>query len=102
MCAQVVFMGMFQLTRLYLCFSNDQVHGKNGYPQWVFVVMVSLGVLYFVSGVSLSIMAIPHPSSCGFRSGPTFVLEYRSGSLLFFGPVCKSCLGICGTLPLCS
>ena len=37
---QTISMGIFQLSRLYYCFSRDKVHSDKGYPKWVFIIMV--------------------------------------------------------------
>ena len=33
---QIVAMECYQLSRLYYCFSRDQVHSDKGYPKWIF------------------------------------------------------------------
>ena len=40
---QPVFMGLYQLSRLYYCFANNQVYSNKGYPNWLFNIMFGLG-----------------------------------------------------------
>ena len=49
---QLVFMGYYQLCRLYYCFANSQIHSNKGYPKWLFIIMYAYGtvgcVLYII------------------------------------------------------
>ena len=45
-------MGLYQVSRLYYCFSNSQVHSKRGYPKAVFIIMYTLLILSVICGVS--------------------------------------------------
>ena len=36
---QSLFMEYYQLSRLYYCFSRDQIHSDKGYPKWLFKVI---------------------------------------------------------------
>lgn len=38
---QVVFMGLYQLSRLHYCFTSSQLHSKKGYPKYAFFIMYS-------------------------------------------------------------
>lgn len=52
---QPVFLGNFQLSRLYYCFAaRTEGMGANGYPRWVFVLM------FAVSGICATSIAIPY------------------------------------------
>ena len=42
--AQCVFMGFNQIARLYYCFSQNQVHTKKGYSDYLFLFMVIIGI----------------------------------------------------------
>lgn len=53
-CFQIVVMECYQLSRLYYCFSRDQVHSDKGYPKWVFVVLFKVLILWFCSAVSMN------------------------------------------------
>ena len=48
---QIMAMECYQLSRLHYCFSRDQIHSDKGYPQWVFTVLFSVLVMWFVSAV---------------------------------------------------
>ena len=39
--AHVVLLGFYQLSRLYYCFSKNQVYSNKGYATWIFIVMSS-------------------------------------------------------------
>jgi len=52
---QPVFLGNFQLSRLYYCFAaRTEGMGANGYPRWVFVVM------FAISGICATSIAVPY------------------------------------------
>ena len=48
---QYLFMGFYQLSRLYYCFSNDKIHSNKGYPKWVFIIMIIFGVSLSINWV---------------------------------------------------
>ena len=52
---QILFLSFYQLSRLHYCFSNQQLHAKKGYPFWVFVMMVIIGIILWISGLMLHI-----------------------------------------------
>ena len=41
-------LGFYQLSRLYYCFANDQIHSDKGYPKLVFVAMGIMGALHAI------------------------------------------------------
>ena len=50
-------MGLYQLSRLYYCFSKNKVHSDKGYPKWLFVIMGLSGIaisINFVAAWSLN------------------------------------------------
>ena len=52
--ATMLFMGFYQLSRLFYCFSNEQVHSDKGYPKWLFIIMGIAGIflsINFVVGI---------------------------------------------------
>ena len=40
---QILSMGFYQLSRLYYCFANKQIHSKKGYPNYFFIIMFVMG-----------------------------------------------------------
>ena len=42
-------MGYYQLSRLYYCFANEQVHSNKGYPKYVFIIMYILGLIHLIN-----------------------------------------------------
>ena len=72
---QPVFLGNFQLSRLYYCFAaRPEGAGPNGYPQWVFFVMYAIG------GLCVLFTCIPYgfqiPQSCFIDEDYTFHAHY--------------------------
>ena len=51
---QCLFMGFYQLSRLYYCFASTQIHSNKGYPNWLFIIMHIIGIL----GLILSIISV--------------------------------------------
>ena len=45
MTLQALFMGFYQLSRLYYCFSNDKIHSNKGYPKCLFLIMYTTGII---------------------------------------------------------
>ena len=60
---QFVFMGFYQLSRLYYCFANDKIHSKKGYHNCVFIIMYSIGVIFMVIICPIDAIHIIH--HCG-------------------------------------
>ena len=46
---QIVAMECYQLSRLYYCFSRDQVHSEKGYPKWIFGALFSVLMIWVLS-----------------------------------------------------
>ena len=79
------FLSFYQLSRLYYCFSNQQIHGKHGYPIWIFCVMIIIGIINWISGVMLQIFVVTLPSKCGYRNDWSFFYRNRDRAILFDG-----------------
>eukprot|EP01084_Bolivina_argentea_P200131 342270_1 len=48
---QFVSLGYYQLSRLFYCFSESQIHSKIGYSKLTFIIMISIGFLVFIVGI---------------------------------------------------
>ena len=74
---QFLSMGLYQLARLYYCFANDQIHSNKGYPKWVFIVMVIIGVIVIINlNISyIFIVASLMKRECGYSN--RFEYYYR-------------------------
>ena len=70
---QVVAMEFYQLSRLYYCFSKNQVHSEKGYPNWVFAALYSLLVIWFVFETTTDYLLFKH--ECRLESDGTAVSE---------------------------
>ena len=67
LCAvQYLLFSYFQLSRIYYCFSEKQVHSNKGYPKWVFSIMFIATTLYAVSWAVFQSLSIPF-TQCGIR-----------------------------------
>ena len=68
---QLVSMGFYQLSRLYYCYSNDKIHSKKGYPKWIFILMIGMGIFICINGI-LSSVYTHHTSmlrtNCGINT----------------------------------
>ena len=85
MSTQTAFLGFYQLSRLYYCFSNKQLHGKHGYPKCLFLVMGIIGMINWISAVMLETAVMSSPSKCGYRNDLSFFYRFRERSILFDG-----------------
>ena len=80
---QFVLLGFYQLSRLHYCFSNQQLHGKKGYPQWVFAVMITIGIVLWISSVMLQLLVDILPSKCGYTENGFLFYRYGERAILF-------------------
>ena len=85
--AQFLFMGLYQLSRLHYSFSKNRAHHQNGYPKWIFIVMVTVGFILLMSLAVLVTLGQSLPSKCGFTSGFTLEWEYKDSPIMFEGDV---------------
>ena len=65
--SQLLFIGFYQLSRLYYSFSKSNVYSNKGYRNWVFITMFSIGILILINGCVSSWLVIPYPSHCGIN-----------------------------------
>ena len=66
---QAIFLGFYQLSRLYYCFSNKNIHSNKGYPKWLFIVMISIGVSLIINSLFISIIYNNQPYvKCGINA----------------------------------
>lgn len=82
---QVAAMGFYQLSRLYYCFNNQQIHRQDGYPTFVFIIMITMGTVLTMSVFTLFTVGWSFPSSCSYSPNGVLTYEYNGGSLLFEG-----------------
>ena len=82
---QILFLSFYQLSRLHYCFSNQQLHAKKGYPFWVFILMVIIGINLWISGLMLHIFVDTLPSKCGFTNDISFFYQFRARAIMFDG-----------------
>ena len=77
---EIFFMGIYQLSRLYYCFANDQIHSKKGYPTYLFIIMWIIGII-IVFNWPLSLIFGNHwttmKSQCGINPN-TYIHYYQS------------------------
>ena len=83
--AQFLSLSLYQLSQLHYCFSNQQLHAKNGYPLWVFVVMISIGIILWIAGIVQHVFVDTLPSDCGYTDELSFFYRYRAKAILFDG-----------------
>ena len=80
---QIVFLSFYQLSRLHYCFSNQQLHGKKGYPQWIFILMVIIGFMLWISVVTLQLLVDILPSKCRYTGNGFLFYRYGDRAILF-------------------
>ena len=72
-CLQVASMECYQLSRLYYCFSRNQVHSDKGYPKWVFWALFIVLLLWFILNNTASFNLFIH--KCYIQSDGASVFE---------------------------
>ena len=51
-------MAWYQLSRLHYCFSNEQIHNRNGYPLSLFIVLIAFGPILLIDWAIVYLVAI--------------------------------------------
>ena len=82
---QFVFMSCYQLSRLHYCFSNQQLRTNTGYPPWLFVMMITIGIIIWISCTMMHILVDTLPTTCGYTNDLFFFYQYRGRTILFDG-----------------
>ena len=76
---QLVFLGFYQLCRLYYCFAKSQVHSDKGYPNYLFIIMGTIGVILMINAIIFPWFYFPFISECGIKqSNYIFYMQYSS------------------------
>ena len=81
---QPIFLGFYQLSRLYYCFAKDQVHSTKGYPNWLFITMYIFGIFIIINVIIYIFFEIEHPIHCGLNHGGYKFKTSQSVSLSSF------------------
>ena len=55
---QMLSMSLYQLSRLYYCFANEQIHSDKGYPKCLFIIMYIFGVISALSWIIINIVRL--------------------------------------------
>ena len=71
--SQFVAMECYQLSRLYYCFSRNQVHSDKGYPNWIFIFMFTVLVIWMLLDTAIANNFFT--KRCWIRSDGVFVEE---------------------------
>ena len=82
---QVLLMSFYQLSRLHYCFSNQQLHGHKGYPLWVFLVLITIGIINYTMQWIQFIFVNTLPSQCGYRDDLSFFYRNSKRAIFFDG-----------------
>ena len=94
----VMFMGYYQIARLYLCFANEQQHSNKGYPKRLFIFMYLVAVPLVIGYLSMiSIYPNVFSRKCAINDDMDFS-QYPLDIPHFKGTVILS--GIFGTIYL--
>ena len=65
---QAVFMGFYQLDRLYYCFAKAMVHSDHGYPHFVFIIMYFVGILAMINSIVFLPIVNQFDINCGINN----------------------------------
>ena len=79
---QPMFMGFFQLSRLYYCFSSNQVYSNKGYSTFLFVIMFIVGFLIMSTDIFIALNNIC--LKCGINLHENFRFDYNDSKLIAF------------------
>ena len=73
---QFLSMGYYQLSRLYYCFANDQIHSNKGYPKWLFYIMYTSGIVFAVNMQFMLMSNVEHHRICGINNKYEFTITF--------------------------
>ena len=76
-------MGLYQLSRLYYCFANNQIYSNKGYPKWIFIFMVIIGALIVLIS-TYSVITIGIMCQCGLHVYDELKYERDARNILAF------------------
>ena len=71
--SQPLFMGFYQLSRLYYCFAQSQVYSTKGYSNYVFIIMFLIGIFLIINIIILYSMQYGFIISCGMNNKYQYV-----------------------------
>ena len=71
----LLFMGFYQISRLYYCFSNEQVHSQKGYSKCTFRILIASGIFIFINFMTASTLTWT-PKKCGYNDQADYYREY--------------------------
>ena len=81
---QSVFMGNYQLSRIYYCFSRNQVHSNQGYPNYIFIIMFGIGLILLIGDIERTFKMIGLLKSCGLQQTLVFFQHKQYYSYQFW------------------
>ena len=70
---QTVAMECYQLSRLYYCFSKNQVHSNKGYPNWVFAALFTVLIFWLFSELTTDYSRVN--KNCRFKNDGNVEIE---------------------------
>ena len=92
--SQPIFMGFYQLSRLYYCFSQHNIYSERGYPQYLFYIMFLIGGILSINYILQGIVSGDISPKCGIdttqnytfyrQPGPDQIIMFMYWSLLSF------------------
>ena len=65
-------MECYQLSRLYYSFSKKQVHSEIGYPNWVFMLLTTVLIIWILAALTMRYLSVM-TKECQIESDGTFV-----------------------------
>ena len=85
---QGIFIGIFQLSRLYYCFSRSKVHSKKGYPTWLFKIMYSIAIILLLVNIPYPWFFMEPNMKCGINAqGQYYVRDSTFTGLGVYGMI---------------
>eukprot|EP01084_Bolivina_argentea_P042645 78622_1 len=82
---QSLFIGFYQLSRLFYCFSSQQAYSSKGYSNCLFIFMFTIGIILGINSFILPFISGYIPSHCGIADDYKFYVEFIDfGSLQLF------------------
>ena len=75
---QPLFMGFYQISRLYYCFARTQVYSDKGYPKWLYTIMFGSEIISLFMVPSFLLFTSAKRDVCGINAKwQSYVHYYR-------------------------
>ena len=74
--SQGIFLGLYQLARLYYCFAKSSIHSDEGYSNYIFIIFGIIGIILLIHIMVCPWYHFPIVIDCGMDEHGQYYSEY--------------------------